>query len=83
MTSLPADVFGIANRGRLVEGAVADLAVFNPRSILDEASFDHPIRPARGVERVMVSGQTVWEAGQSTGLKPGRWLRRAGMAPLA
>jgi N-acyl-D-amino-acid deacylase len=76
MTSLPADRFGLARRGRVAEGAFADLAVFDRDTIGDRATFGTPTSPSAGIDTVLVNGAAVWRAGASTGAKPGRVLRR-------
>ena len=76
MTGLPARNFGLANRGVLEPGAMADLVIFDPETVIDTATFDQPKQPARGIELVMVNGRVVWRDGASTGARPGRALRR-------
>lgn len=77
MTSIAARVFGLAGRGRIAEGLFADLALFDAETVLDEATFEQPKRPARGIRRVIVNGATVWSDSKWSGAKPGRVLRRA------
>jgi N-acyl-D-amino-acid deacylase len=74
MTSLPARRFGLKDRGVLREGAFADIAVFDPSSVLDQASFAEPKRVATGIARVYANGTCVWCDGASTGARPGRAL---------
>ena len=82
MTGVPADVFGLKDRGYLREGAYADIAVFDPETIIDSASFEAPMTPAAGVHAVLTNGAIVWRDGKSTGARPGRALRRgADLAP--
>jgi len=76
MTGVPAEVFGLKDRGLLVEGAFADIAAFRPETIIDSANFDTPTEPAAGVALVMTNGEAVWRAGGPTGARPGRALRR-------
>jgi len=84
MTSLAADHMGIADRGRLVPGAYADLVLFDPDKVIDRATTSDPHALSVGIERVWVNGQPVFASGAATGLKPGRVLRRgAGKAPGA
>ena len=75
MTSLPADNFRLRGRGRLAEGATADLVVFDAEAIIDRADFEEPTRLSDGIEHVFVAGAAVWAHGQSTGARPGRVLR--------
>lgn len=75
MTGLTADVFGLADRGRIAAGHVADLVLFDPDAILDAADYDHPTRAATGVLHVWVAGRAVLANGRPTGERPGRALR--------
>jgi len=76
MTSLPASNLGIANRGRLQKGYFADIAVFDPNTIQDHATFEKPRQPATGVSEVFVNGVEVVHDGEHTGAKPGRVVKR-------
>ena len=60
MTSLPASVFGLADRGLVREGAYADLVLFDPARVRDRATYEDPRRPADGIERVFVNGRQAW-----------------------
>ena len=55
MTSLPAQVFGLADRGRVREGGYADLVLFDPERVRDRATYAEPRLPAEGIERVFVT----------------------------
>jgi len=79
MTGLSAARFGLAGRGVIAEGAYADIAVFDPATVIDRASFAEPTLPAAGIEHVFVNGRPVWQAGKPTGERPGRTLRRQQM----
>ena len=57
MTGLTARVFKLKDRGEIREGAFADLVVFNPKTIMDRATYDSPMLPSEGIERVYVNGQ--------------------------
>ena len=76
MTTLPAARFGLVDRGTLALGALADIVVFDPDTIIDRATFDDPTLPAAGIDIVLVNGRTVWRDGAPTGARPGRALRR-------
>lgn len=76
MTSLPAQVFGMARRGRLQTGFSADLVAFNAETVLDLADYDMPDRPSTGIEHVFVNGRPVLTNGQVTGTRGGRFLAR-------
>jgi N-acyl-D-amino-acid deacylase len=75
MTSLPADLFGLADRGRIVAGAHADLVVFDPKTIVDRATYERPFAPPDGVRDVFVNGTAVLRDAAYTGARPGRVLR--------
>lgn len=70
-----ADRFGLADRGRLVPGAAADVVVVDPDLVTDIATYDDPRRPAVGVREVLVNGVSVLADGALTGARPGRALR--------
>jgi len=78
LTSLPADILGLADRGRLTEGAWADLVLFDRRRIADRATYDHPWETPAGIVHVFVNGERVVADGAHTGAMPGRLLRRGG-----
>jgi N-acyl-D-amino-acid deacylase len=75
MTSLPCDRFGLAGRGRIQEGAYADLVLFNPATIQDTATYKDPKQEPMGIEMVIVNGEVALERGQHTGVGAGRMLR--------
>jgi len=77
MTSLPARRFGLADRGVIAPGAWADLVLFDPATVGDEATFEEPCRPSRGIAGVWVNGALVWDGGSATAARPGRVLARA------
>jgi N-acyl-D-amino-acid deacylase len=76
MTTLPATVFGMKDRGFLREGASADVVVFDPAAIEDRATYTDPHQLATGMDFVLVNGQLVIDQGRFTGALPGRVLRR-------
>ena len=67
--------FGLAGRGSLEVGSVADVALVDPGSVRDLATYDEPRRLATGVTDVVVAGRRVLADGELTGLTPGRSLR--------
>jgi N-acyl-D-amino-acid deacylase len=77
MTGVPAQVFGLQDRGTIQVGAAADFTVFDPATIIDEADYSEPRRAATGITRVIVNGVIVWD-GDWTGQRPGQLLRRPG-----
>jgi N-acyl-D-aspartate/D-glutamate deacylase len=76
MTSQAAIRVGLTDRGLLRPGMMADLVVFDPATVRDEASFDDPHRYASGIAHVLVNGEPVVEQGRHTGARPGKLLRR-------
>jgi len=76
MTFLPAGRLGLTDRGVITEGAVADLVLFDPDSIADNATFEQPHRFCDGVRMVVVNGVVVVDGGKDTGAAAGRVLRR-------
>ena len=76
MTGLSAERFGLDGRGVIEPGAVADLCLFDPETVIDRATFENPLAPADGIRHVLVAGETVWRDGAATGARPGRALRR-------
>lgn len=76
MTSLPASVFGIADRGLIREGALADIVVFDPARVRDVASYKDPHQLAEGMSHVIVNGVVVVDDGGFTPAMPGRVLRK-------
>jgi N-acyl-D-amino-acid deacylase len=76
MTSLPASVFGMPDRGVVREGAIADLVIFDPAAVQDRATYVEPHQLSEGMEHVLVNGVAVIDRGQFTDALPGRVLRR-------
>lgn len=72
----PARRFGLAGRGLVREGYVADLAVLDPLTVTDRATYADPRQPATGVDHVLVGGTLVLRDGELTGATPGQGLRR-------
>jgi N-acyl-D-aspartate/D-glutamate deacylase len=75
MTSLAADTFGIADRGRLVAGAVADLVVFDPMTVAGDANYEDPVHAPRGVRTVLQGGTPAVVDGRFVGGRHGERLR--------
>lgn len=83
LTSLPAENFRLAGRGRLAVGYAADVAVFDPRTIADRATFKAPHQYAVGMRHVLVNGVAVLRDGEHTGAKPGRVVRGPAWQPAS
>ncbi len=78
LTSFPAGNLGIKERGALKPGYFADLAIFDPATITDHATFETPQRYATGMRHVLVNGVPVLREGEHTGATPGRFVRGPG-----
>jgi N-acyl-D-amino-acid deacylase len=76
MTSLPAAVFGMTDRGVIREGAMADLAIFDLDAIRDNATYAEPHNMAEGMSWVLVNGVPVIANGTFTEARPGKVLRK-------
>ncbi len=76
MSSLPAWRLGLSDRGVLRAGAYADVAVINPHTVDERATYDDPHQYSTGVDHVFVNGQAVLLDGAPTGVRAGRVLRR-------
>ena len=75
LTSLPAEILKLHDRGRVEPGMVADLIVFDPETIQDRATFTQPLQYSEGVEYVVVSGELVIDDGLTTDARPGEVIR--------
>jgi N-acyl-D-amino-acid deacylase len=76
MTSLPAQRLNWSERGTLKEGAIADLVLFDPATVLDHSTFERPQELPAGIDKVFVAGQLVWNSGKATGARPGVVITR-------
>lgn len=68
--------FRLTDRGLLRPGYAADIAVFDPATVIDRSTYANGKALAEGVQHVLVNGELVLRAGEATGAKPGRALRR-------
>lgn len=75
MTSLNAAKIGLRDRGQLRPGAFADVAIFDPETVIDKSTYTAPFAYNVGIEYVVVNGQLVLEKGKHTDAMPGRSLR--------
>ena len=78
LTSFPASNLKIERRGQLTPGYYADVVLFDPATITDNATFQDPHRYATGVEHVFVNGVQVLKNGEHTGATPGMVVRGPG-----
>jgi N-acyl-D-amino-acid deacylase len=77
LTGRPAARLKLHNRGLIREGYAADVVLFDPETIRDEATFENPRRAASGIRYVFVNGTAAIDGGQPTGARAGRALRRS------
>jgi N-acyl-D-aspartate/D-glutamate deacylase len=83
MTSLPADFLGLRDRGRLAAGCIADVVVFDPATVRDNATYLDPNALSSGIRQVFVNGEWALRDGEPTGLAPGRFVPRSDPAASA
>jgi len=85
MTSLPASILGLPDRGTIKEGMWADLVVFDPATVADKATFEDPFQYPVGIDTVLVNGTVVLDEGKHTNARPGKVLKRpaAGVKPTS
>jgi N-acyl-D-aspartate/D-glutamate deacylase len=72
MTSMPAQVLGLKDRGLLREGFWGDVVVLDPDTVADTATYDNPKQYPKGIPYVVVNGVVVIDNGHHTGARPGR-----------
>jgi N-acyl-D-amino-acid deacylase len=75
MTSISADRFGLADRGRLAPGGFADLVLFDPARVVDRATYDDPKQTPDGIALVVVNGKVAMRAGTNAAAAAGQMLR--------
>ena len=80
MTGLPASNVGLKQRGLLREGYFADVTIFDPKTVIDRATFEEPNQYPIGIDYVIVNGQIEVDNGQRTPALAGRALRGPGYA---
>jgi N-acyl-D-amino-acid deacylase len=76
MTTFPATRFGLKDRGLIGEGRWADITIFNPETIIDQATYEASHKYPRGIEYVIVNGRLAVDQGKVTGERSGQVLRR-------
>jgi N-acyl-D-amino-acid deacylase len=76
-TGLPAGILGLPDRGFLRPGKFADVVIFDPREIIDGATFQKPFEPPAGIPWVIVNGAVAVRNGEPTKSLSGRALRHA------
>jgi N-acyl-D-amino-acid deacylase len=83
MTNAPAARLKLQRRGRIEPGAIADVVVFNPKTVIDRSTFSDPAILPTGVEKVFVGGELVWDAGKAADARPGKVLTSSPSIPAA
>lgn len=78
---LPASTIGMSDRGLISAGMAADIAVFDPNTIIDHATYENPALPSDGVKFVLVNGVVALKNGTATGARGGQALRRTAHMP--
>lgn len=78
MTSSPAAIFGLPERGEIRPGAFADLVILDHKRVKDRASFERPRREATGIRTVIINGSVILENGELTDGLRGQVIRRKG-----
>jgi dihydroorotase/N-acyl-D-amino-acid deacylase len=77
MTAFPAQMMGLNDRGRIVEGMKADLTIFNPKTIIDLATFENPHQFSKGIEYVLVNGKLAVDETIFMPIKSGEVLKKS------
>ena len=75
MTSLPANLLGLYDRGRIAPGMAADIVIFDPNTIQDTATYAKPAVYPTGIDMVLVNGTIAVDHGKGTGELAGEVLR--------
>ncbi len=76
MTSMPADRIGLPDRGRIAPGHFADVVIYDPTTIQDNATFGDSHQFSSGIDCVLVNGRVAWEGGAVAPVMSGRVLRK-------
>ncbi|MCX2738980.1 N-acyl-D-amino-acid deacylase family protein [Pontibacter anaerobius] len=76
MTGLPAETIGLQNRGLLKPGYKADLLIFDPSEIKENATYEKPDQLASGFRYVLIGGKIVKEGENYTSNRQGKVLRK-------
>ena len=81
MSGLPAATIGMVDRGFVLPGMAADLTVFDPKTVIDHATFEHPTLISDGIRHVLVNGRIALRDGRPTGERAGAALVRTAHEP--
>ena len=80
-SALPASTIGLVDRGFIAVGMAADIAVFDPETVIDHATYEQPALPSEGIRHVLVNGRVALRDGIATGERGGRALTRTEHMP--
>lgn len=75
-SGFPAQKLGLKNRGRIGKGCQADLVIFNPKTIIDRATYSAPLQYPIGIDYVFVNGQITLKYGEQQTFRAGKVLRK-------
>jgi hypothetical protein len=81
MTALPATMIGMTQRGYLLPGMIADITIFDPRTVIDRATIQQPVLPSEGIRGVIVNGRFALRGGKTTHARAGNLLLRSQHMP--
>jgi N-acyl-D-aspartate/D-glutamate deacylase len=76
MTGLSAKTLGLINRGEIAVGKIADITIFDPEKVIDQATFSDPHQYPLGIEYVIVNGIPAVESQALTGKTSGKVIRK-------
>ena len=75
MTFMPAEKLKLKKRGKIKKGYFADITIFNPKTVIDNATFVDPHQFPTGIEYVIVNGKVTVDKGEHTGVRSGMVLK--------
>ena len=75
MTSMPAKIMGLNNRGKLAPGMIADITIFDPETVSDMATFENPHQYSKGIETVIIFGNIIIDQGAHTNKMSGQVIK--------
>ena len=78
MTGLPAQIYRLKNRGLLKKNMFADIVIFDPETVIDNAQYHAPEQLSSGIDQVFVNGQSVYSNREWSGKRPGRLITLPG-----
>ena len=75
MTSMPAKIMRLDNRGTLALNKVADITIFDPKTVCDVATYENPHQYSKGIEKVILSGEIIIDEGNHTNKLVGQIIK--------